>query len=71
MTSSAVYIIFYGLGIGIVSASGWPSCLYVISLTIQILSKRFDRSNSTALSIWNGTSQFGDFVALFISDIII
>ena len=29
VTSKALYVIMYGFGIGIVSATGWPSCLYV------------------------------------------
>jgi len=29
VTSKAVYIILYGFGIGIISATGWPACLYV------------------------------------------
>lgn len=35
------------------------------------MSQYFDRKNSIVLTIWNGTSQFGDFIALFISDILI
>lgn len=30
ITSKALYIISYGLGIGIFSATGWPACLYVV-----------------------------------------
>jgi hypothetical protein len=30
VTSKILYFIFYGLGVGIISASGWPSCLSVI-----------------------------------------
>jgi hypothetical protein len=35
------------------------------------LSQYFDKKSSTSLPIWNGTSQFGDCLALFISDIVI
>jgi len=57
-------VILYGFGIGISSATGWPACLY-------LLSQYFDKKSSTSLPIWNGTSQFGDCLALFISDIVI
>lgn len=30
VTSKALYIVSYGLGIGIFSATGWPACLYVL-----------------------------------------
>jgi sugar phosphate permease len=43
---------------------------YKVSM-IKLLSQHFDKRNSTALPIWNGCSQFGDFIALFISDIIV
>lgn len=29
VTSKTLYIILYGFGIGIFSATGWPACLYV------------------------------------------
>lgn len=29
VTSKGLYIILYGFGIGIFSATGWPACLYV------------------------------------------
>lgn len=29
VTSGAVYLIIFGIVVGFVSASGWPSCLYV------------------------------------------
>jgi hypothetical protein len=71
VTSKALYVILYGFGIGIISATGWPSCLYVHFFITQLLSQYFDKKNNTALPIWNGTSQLGDFLALFISDIVI
>lgn len=30
VTSQFLYIALYGFGVGIFSATGWPSCLYVI-----------------------------------------
>ena len=35
------------------------------------MSQYFDKKSSTSLPIWNGTSQFGDCLALLISDIVI
>jgi hypothetical protein len=29
VTAGAVYLIMFGIAVGFVSASGWPSCLYV------------------------------------------
>lgn len=29
-TSKTLYIILFGIGVGVLSATGWPSCLYVI-----------------------------------------
>ena len=71
VTSKIMYIILFGLGVGLLSATGWPSCLYVSLFLSQLLSQYFDKKNSTSLPIWNGSTQFGDFLALFISDIVI
>lgn len=45
--------------------------LCTLSMLFQLLSQYFDKKSSTSLPIWNGTSQFGDCLALFISDIVI
>lgn len=56
-TAQWLYVIFFGLGVGIASSTAWPSCLYMVSLY-------FDKSNRITLSAWNGTSQLGDFISL-------
>ncbi len=46
VTSKGLYLILYGFGIGIFSATGWPACLYVyllisyFSYYLNILTKR-------------------------------
>ena len=40
ITSQVMYIFLFGIGVGVLSATGWPSCLYVqiclISVTFAI-----------------------------------
>lgn len=31
-TSKTLYIILFGIGVGALSATGWPACLYVFFL---------------------------------------
>lgn len=50
--------------------AGLHAFMYILCY-FKLLSQYFDKKSSTSLPIWNGTSQFGDFLALFISDIII
>jgi hypothetical protein len=40
-------------------------------MIIKILSIKFSKKNNVALPLWNGTSQLGDLIALFISDLFI
>jgi hypothetical protein len=37
VTSTTVYLILFGVGVGVVSATGWPSCLYVNFIKIFIV----------------------------------
>jgi MFS family permease len=57
ITAQWLYVVFFGLGVGISSSTAWPSCLYMVSLY-------FDKRNGITLSAWNGTSQLGDFISL-------
>jgi MFS family permease len=57
LTAQWLYVVFFGLGVGIASSTAWPSCLYMVSLY-------FDKTNRITLSAWNGTSQLGDFISL-------
>lgn len=57
LTAQWLYVVFFGLGVGIASSTAWPSCLYMVSLY-------FDKRNGIILSAWNGTSQLGDFISL-------
>jgi MFS family permease len=56
-TAQWLYVVFFGLGVGVASSTAWPSCLYMVSLY-------FDKRNGMVLSAWNGTSQLGDFISL-------
>jgi MFS family permease len=57
LTAQWLYVVFFGVGVGVASSTAWPCCLYMVSLY-------FDKSKGITLSAWNGTSQLGDFISL-------
>lgn len=58
------YVLLYAM-VGIASCSGWPACLYVMICLIKMVSLKYPpKENGFKLCLWNGCSQFGDFVAL-------